>query len=235
MSGRSRRDAADEEVGPRIERPAVRLSRTARRSQILSEAATFFSEHGFTAQTRGLAEACGVVQRLLYRHFPSKKALIEEVYRAEILGPFKAAWLTTLEDRSVPIERRLTVFYEDYFRTVLTRKWLRLFMFASLGDADLAPQYIQSIVKRLLRTIVDEVAAAKTIRLRADEAVVHEIGWVLHGAVSHLAIRRHLYAASAGVPVSEVLTMHVASFLAGFETVARTSGALAENPREVVD
>src|SRR3546814_12375117 len=43
-----------------------RLSFEERRAQILAKAVEFFAEFGLTAQTRSLAEACGVSQRLIY-------------------------------------------------------------------------------------------------------------------------------------------------------------------------
>jgi hypothetical protein len=55
--------------------------------------------------------------------------------------------------------------------------------------------------------------------LPADEVLRHEIGWTLHGAVSHLAIRRHLYRASRGLPTDRVVQLHVAAFLAGFSAM----------------
>lgn len=212
-----------------------RLSATDRKAQILAQAALFFSEHGFSAQTRALAAACGVAQRLLYRYFPSKSALISAVYEAEIAGPFKVVWLEYLEDRAVPIETRLNMFYGDYARAVLTRKWLRLFLFSSLEEAWLAPPYIQSIIKRILLTIVHEVAREAEMRLPANEAVLHEIGWVLHGAVSHHAIRRHLYDASRDVAVDHVLAMTIASFVHGFPALVRSAQGLSTISQQVVD
>ena len=199
-----------------------RLAAEARRVQILDQAAIFFAEHGFTAQTRALADACGIAQRLLYRYFPSKSVLIEEVYQREILAPFRAVWVTTLEDRSLAMETRLSRFYAAYFETVLTRRWLRLFLFASLdAEAELVPNYIQSIVVRLTRTIAAEAAHEQGLRLPADGALVDEIGW---------AIRRHLYRASRGVCADAVLTLHIRSFLAGLPALLEPYG-----PAHVVD
>src|SRR5690606_25992842 len=83
------------------------------------------------------------------------------------------------------------------------------------------PKYIQLIILRLLETIVEEVAAEKGVALPADKTVVHEISWILHGAVSHLAIRRHLFHANLSVPEDLVLDAQITSFIAGFEaTVA---------------
>lgn len=193
-----------------------RLPYQERREQILQHAAEFFSEYGLTGQTRSLAAACGVSQRLLYRFFPSKAALLREVYSEAIIGPFKAVWLAQLTDRSKPIEERLNHFYRDYFRTILTRKWLRLFLYASLAESEMAPDYIAAIIKDLMETIARETAREQGTELPEDPALLHEIGWTLHGAVSHFAIRRHLYKASQGISEDRVLAMQIATFVHGF-------------------
>ena len=46
-----------------------------------------------------------------------------------------------------------------------------------------------------------------------------EIGWILHGNISHLAIRRHIYGDGNTLPVHEVISLHVAAFLAIAPTV----------------
>jgi AcrR family transcriptional regulator len=196
--------------------PVPRLPPAQRRAMILARATEFFAEYGLTAQTRALAEACGVAQRLLYRYFPSKAALLAEVYEEAIVSPFKAVWLVHLKDRSQPLEQRLNAFYRNYFATVLTRKWLRLFLYASLAEARMAPDYIQAIIMEMLETIVFEAAREQRVTLPRSRELLHEIGWVLHGAVSHFAIRRHLYQASQRVAEERVLALHIRSFLAGF-------------------
>jgi hypothetical protein len=99
---------------------------------------------------------------------------------------------------------------------VLTRKWLRLFLYASLAEVRMAPDYIAAIILEMLETIVEEAAHDQGVELPRDKALLHEIGWVLHGAVSHFAIRRHLYAASLGVAEERVLAVQMRMFLAGF-------------------
>jgi AcrR family transcriptional regulator len=197
-----------------------RLPPAERRAQILARACDFFAEYGLTAQTRALAAACGVAQRLLYRYFPSKSALLDEVYREAIVSPFKAVWLVQLKDRTRPFEQRLFEFYCSYYDTVLTRKWLRLFLYASLAEARMAPDYINAILFELLETIVREAAFERQIDLPSDPDVLHELAWVLHGAVSHLAIRRHVYGAGQTVAERRVLVLHVRGFLAGLADMA---------------
>jgi len=196
------------------------MARGQRKIQIISQATDFFAEHGITAQTRALAAACGVTQRLLYRYFPSKAALLKEVFQEAIVAPFKAVWLVQLRDRSRPFEQRLTEFYQNYYAAVLTRKWLRLFVYDSLQEARMAPDYIQAIIVEMLETIVIEAAHDQAVKLPRNQELIHEIGWVLHGAVSHFAIRRHLYKASQRIPESKILALQIRGFIAGFSAIA---------------
>ncbi|NQU57776.1 MAG: TetR/AcrR family transcriptional regulator [Rhodospirillales bacterium] len=201
----------------------TRLPRAERREMILNQAADFFSEYGLTGQTRSLAAACGISQRLLYRFFPNKAAITAEVYARTILGPFKGTWLAHLRDRERPVIERLTEFYKDYSETVLTRRWLRLFLYSSLAEGDMAPNYIASIVTQLLDTIVEEVAADQGVKLPDDQFLRHELGWTLHGTISHMAIRKHLYHASQSVPTNEIIAFHVCSFVAGFKAMVEAA------------
>jgi AcrR family transcriptional regulator len=197
-----------------------------RKAMIRARAGDFFSEYGLTAQTRALAAACGIAQRLLYRYFPSKAALLSEVYNDAILSPFKTVWLVQLKDRSRPLEERLSAFYRNYFDGVLTRKWLRLFLYSSLAEARMAPDYIQAIIIEMLETIVAEAAADQKVRLPRNRALHHEIAWALHGAVSHFAIRRHLYQASQTIPAERVLDIHVRGFVESFAAMAAVARAM---------
>ena len=76
-----------------------------------------------------------------------------------------------------------------------------------------------------METIVEEAAVEQGVTAPDDPIVVRELGWMLHGTVSHLAIRRHLYHASKGLPVADIIRIHVASFLGGFKEMVRVSMA----------
>ena len=210
------RQATAETAGRAVRQ--TRMSPEVRRRQILEKAADFFGEYGLTAQTRALAAACGISQRLLYRYFPTKEALLDEVYRTTIVGPFKAVWFAELVDRQSPLEERLFRFYRDYFATIFSRRWLRLFMYSSLADVGMAPNYTSAIVLQLLETIIAEAAHEQKTTIPPDKDLQHEIAWTLHGALSHYAIRRHLYGFPQPVAEDRVIAIHIAQFLGGFRT-----------------
>jgi AcrR family transcriptional regulator len=215
----SRQEAPPDRTKAPRRKPTARMPATQRRERILEKAFEFFAEYGLTAQTRGLAEACGVSQRLLYSQFPNKEAMLAAVYDANIAGPFKAIWFVHLRDRSKPLEQRLLEFYGEYFHTILTRRWLRLFLYSSLAEVRMASNYIGAIIRTLLDTVVEEAAAEAGLPLPSDRALVQELGWALHGNVSHLAIRRHIYQDQTAIAVDEVIALHVTTFLAGVRVV----------------
>ena len=217
--------------GKASKKPVPRMAPEQRRALILQRAIEFFAEYGLTAQTRALADACGVAQRLLYRYFPSKAALVTEVYNEAIASPFKAVWRVQLKDRSRPWDERLTTFYINYFNELLTRRWLRLFLYASLAEARMAPDYNQAILLDTLELIVAETAADQKVELPENLALLHELAYVLHGSVSHFAIRRHIYGASQHVAVDRIVPVQVRSFLAGFADAAAEARAIEQRLR----
>ena len=204
-----------------IRKPTARMPARERRAQILEKAFEFFSENGLTAQTRALADACGVSQRLLYSVFPSKADLIKAVYETESAGPFKAVWFARLRDRQVPLRERLVNFYREYYDAILTRRWLRLFIYSSLAEVEIAPTYIADVVRNLLQIITEEAAFEAGVKPPDEPALMQELGWVLHGNISHLGIRRHVYKDTTSVPVDVVIEMHVTAFLASIPLLCK--------------
>ena len=163
-------------------------------------------------------------QRLLYSVFPSKANLISAVYEAEIAGPFKAIWFVQLRDRQVPLEERLVQFYRAYYDTILTRRWLRLFIYSSLAEVEIAPTYIAEVIRNLLQIITEEAAFEVGVEVPTNPALMQEIGWVLHGNISHLGIRRQVYGDTTSIPVETVIGMHVAAFVAAIPVLCGMPG-----------
>ncbi len=102
------------------------------------EAARLFAEVGFVGQTRELAKRLGITQAAVYRHFPSKDALIDEVFQRIYVDLWDARWDRLLKDRKQPLEARLIQFYQEYLRRLGTDVPVRLFMWANLEGLDFA-------------------------------------------------------------------------------------------------
>src|ERR1700753_408192 len=81
------------------------------------------------AADRELARRMGITHSAIYRHFPSKEALIERVYQEVYLSRWSPDWGPMIRDRSLPLEARLTGFYLDYVARVFGYYWVWIFVF----------------------------------------------------------------------------------------------------------
>jgi AcrR family transcriptional regulator len=164
-----------------------------RRALLLDKAIDFFSEYGLTGQTRHLAAACDVSQRLLYRYFPNKSALLDEVYREAIAKPFDEAWLDEFREPNAPLRDRLIAFYTHYADKVLTRRWLRLYLYSSLGDNPMARVYGDTVVRQILDVIIETAARDLALTLPKQAAERRRLAAGLHGAVVQAGLQVHVY------------------------------------------
>jgi AcrR family transcriptional regulator len=118
-----------------------RLPRAERRRVIEDAGATLFAEHGY-AETRleDIAAAAGVTKQLLYRHFPSKKALhlaLLAKHRDEILGRLS-------ESLSAPgsLAERLPRVVDDWFAYVDEHPYASALLFRdTTGDPEVQAFY----------------------------------------------------------------------------------------------
>jgi len=176
------------------ERRSTRMPPDARKSELLSRAIEFFSEEGFDGGTRALAQRIGITQPLIYRYFPSKEDLINEVYNAVYVSQWKDEWTIRLGDRSLPLQFRLTAFYRDYARTIFNRTWMRIFFFAGLKGLDINTRYINRVISNLLVPICRE--ARHELGVTSDKAITPEeleLAWLMHGAIFYQGVREHVY------------------------------------------
>ena len=84
-----------------------RLPASKRRAQILEKAAKLFSENGFSGMTiRTLAKSCRINEAMIYKHFPSKRKLYDDVIKMEISKLDINTYLQSI-DRKMPFEELL--------------------------------------------------------------------------------------------------------------------------------
>jgi AcrR family transcriptional regulator len=201
------------------EAPRTHLPRDTREQLIVREAVRFFAEFGFGGRTRELARRLGVTQPLLYRHFASKAALIDRVYKEVYLNRWKPEWEWLLDDRSIPLPERLTRFYQDYARTILSYEWTRIFLFSGLTGTSINRRYLKLVRERIIPRVVREVRRAYGLphrvgQSRADADV--ELVWGLHASIFYIGIRKWVYGMPVSGDLDRLVAQKVRSFLEGF-------------------
>jgi AcrR family transcriptional regulator len=211
--------------------------REARIEQIISGAAQFFSEHGFGGQTRELSSSLGITQPLLYRYFPSKRALIHRIFEEFFENRWNSNWPALIRDDSLSIETRLRRFYSEYNQLLLTREWVRLFMFAELAGYGFG--------KRSLAKLTQEILVPLATGLRKHygapdttlhEITAHEINLLLdlHGLIIYKSIRKHVYGVRSSVKwdtILDDLILHVQGTMPAVYQRIFPSFELSDTPR----
>ena len=184
---------------------------------IIEGAVRFFAETGFAGQTRELSRRLAITQPLLYRYFPSKKALIDRVYREVFLGNWDSGWEERLADRSRPLRERLIEFYTGYVRVLFTPEWIRLYMYSGLAGIGFNRRYIARVERLLLRRIGAELRHEFGAPRRAGVALKPEeleMIWQLHGGVFYYGVRRFIYRTGTHVEPQKMIQGAVDVFLA---------------------
>jgi AcrR family transcriptional regulator len=201
-----------------VRRPRQRLSTEDRRKQIVEGAIAFFSERGLDGQTRDLAKQIGITHPLLYHYFPSKRDLIEHVYQEVYLGRWREEWEHLLDDQSIPFPERLTRFYTEYARGILSKEWVRILVLSGLSDGYIPDKYMQLLKERLMPRIVRETR--RHIGADTEAATTElqqELIWGLHGGIFYIGIRHWIYGLPLPHDIPAVVTDRVRSYLLAAE------------------
>ncbi|MBL8385272.1 MAG: TetR/AcrR family transcriptional regulator [Burkholderiales bacterium] len=197
--------------------PKARLSPAERERQIIDGAIAYFSEVGFSGQTRELSKRLGITQPLLYRYFSSKQALIERVYQTVFEGRWNPAWVSLMRDRSIPLRERLVEFYRQYSAATYRPDWLRIYLYAGLSGPVLNQRYINHIQRELLPVYCREVrhyCGVESPDLPVAEEEI-EFVWSLHGGMFYYAVRQHIYLLPMRVEFMRKVETAIDNFLAG--------------------
>lgn len=185
---------------------------------IVNEAIRFFAERGFDGEMRELAVRIGIAHSAIYRHFPSKEALIERVYQEVYLSRWSPDWGALIRDRALPLGTRLTGFYLDYVARVFEYNWVRIFVFSGMKSFGIAGRYLDLV----RREIIEAAAVELRHELALPDVQAHplsdrelELFWGLHGRIFYLAIRRFIYETPIPRDLDTIVRDAVAVFLDG--------------------
>lgn len=124
----------------------MKVSVPDRKGQILREATRLFSEDGFDKVTiKELADACGITEPALYRHFPSKEAIYDRVLDSieERLSPEILFEALAREQSVEKLLKGIAQHVLDYFTK--NQDLHRLMLFSALRDHSKAKHVYQII------------------------------------------------------------------------------------------
>ncbi len=203
-----------------------RLAPALRADQILQGSIRFFAEHGFSGQTRELANELGISKGLLYRYFPSKEALIDRVYQEVFLRRWSPAWQAALTDRSYPLIGRLKTFYADYAKLPLEYEWGRIYLYAGLAGASINKRYIRLASERIFKPVLGELRHEFGYRPIEQVDVTEpemELMWSLHGSIFYIGMRKWVYHVKVPSDVDGAVQQLVEGFYANAKTVMRAA------------
>jgi AcrR family transcriptional regulator len=201
------------------EKPPRRNMRAAERERfIIDEAVKFFAEHGFGGQTRELAKRMGITHSAIYRHFPSKEALIERVYEEIYLSRWSPSWGGLIQDRTLTLQARLSRFYLEYVEQVFEYNWVRIFVFSGMKSFDITKRYLQivrdQIIEPACRELRHDLKLPSSDQVPLSEREI-EMFWGLHGRIFYMAIRRFVYDTPTPEPLDDIVQDAVRMFLDG--------------------
>jgi AcrR family transcriptional regulator len=144
----------------------IRLDSDERRKAIVAAAVPLFARKGFAGTTtKELAEAAGISEGLLFRHFPSKKLLYAEILQLGCEGDPALERLATLEASTTTLVHMIH-FMVRYFlfgggvdRTELDTR-LRLVLHSFLEDGEYARELFDTIFERVHPLFAASIEAA---------------------------------------------------------------------------
>ena len=210
----------DKEISAVARKNAPRLNPEDRRAMFLFEAASLFAAQGFTASTSDLADRMGVRKTLLYKYFPSKEGLIEEVLKAFLNTSWLSYFSDIIADRRVPIEERFIASFSSMLENE-QEKSLRLLIRSMLDGIELPHDFFKAFDEKLILPLVVELrdlhnlTDVGSLPLTDSE---RELALGLYGSLFFYSIRRHIYKTHICDDQTAVIKMYVAQFLMGTST-----------------
>jgi AcrR family transcriptional regulator len=201
-----------------------------RRREILAKSIEYFARVGFDGGTRELARHLGTTQPLLYRYFPNKDALIQEIYKVVYLDQWKPSWDVLLTDTSRPLRARLQDFYQAYTDVILNPQWMRIYFFAGLKGVSINERYLALVEERILSRIIRDFYRESGLPVPAVIAPQDmEIAWHLQGGIFYYGVRKYVYQSRTFVRKTEMITNALDVFFAGFRDVLAQRAVPAED------
>jgi AcrR family transcriptional regulator len=185
------------------------LGKEERKAQILQGAIRFFADVGLSGQTRELSRRLGITQPLIYRYFPSKQHLLDAIFEELFVKRWDPDWKALMTDRSLPLDERISRFYRDFDARILSREWVRLFVFSGLDGYPYNTLVFERLMRDVFRPLCVELRKRHGYPLTTPGRVRRqeiEMVWELHGVVFYHRMRHHVYGLDVKTGIDELIT-----------------------------
>jgi AcrR family transcriptional regulator len=151
-------------ISPEPHRP-VRSDARRNREKLVAVARAAFATADGTVALEAIAREAGVGIGTLYRHFPTREALVEAVYAAE-LDDVTASAPALLEE--LPPEAALRAWMDRYAAFVETKRGMADILRASMASGRIATPATRRRITAAIGAILDAGARAGTLRAGVD-------------------------------------------------------------------
>jgi AcrR family transcriptional regulator len=163
-----------------VEAPRLRADAARNRALLLATARDAFaaSEDDTTVSLEGIARAAGVGIGTLYRHFPTREALVEALYVSELDGVAKAAGDLLAEHFAFDA---LRLWMDRYTRFVATKQGMANALRAAWASGSLRMSDTRASISGAIGRMLEAGASDGTIRddVTADEVTDMLVGMFL--------------------------------------------------------
>jgi AcrR family transcriptional regulator len=194
-----------------------RLSADKRRQQIVEAAVELFSRKGFRGtRTREIAEAAGISEAMIYRHFATKRELYSAIIEAKSATEELLASAATAAQGKDDAGVLRAVGLKMIEQTVQDPSLMRLLLFSALEGHELSEIFFESRVKRLHQFLSRYIRRRiKEGRFRSMDALVAARGFI--GMIVHYLLIHELFGVKRPRRSSpeEVVELFVSVFLKG--------------------
>lgn len=174
------------------------MSGDERREQIISTAVELFSKHGFSGTTtKKIAEAAGVSEAIIFRHFATKDELYAAILHDKVCegGEHQFPWEGNLDLLAAMARGEdVEVFYQLALRALekhhSDQDFMRLVFYSALENHDLAREFVHTFISRLYDFIggyIEKRQAAGAMReMNPRIAVRAFMGMLIHHSLNNI-------------------------------------------------
>lgn len=197
----------------------ARLSAEERRQQIVDAAVDLFSRKGFRGtRTREIAEAAGISEAMIYRHFATKRELYSAIIEAKSVTEELLASAATAAQKKDDAGVLRALGLKMIEQTEGDPSLMRLLLFSALEGHELSEIFFESRVKSLHEFLSSYIhGRIKEGRFRSMDALVAARGFI--GMIVHYLLIHELFGVKRPPRSSpkEIVELFISVFLKGIE------------------